>query len=142
MPNLKIWKSQQLQRLRNDSERLFDRLCSEFGLPSVCQPLMEVDLTIKDLPDEVVVEAQLPGVSPEDISIVIDDTLLTISCREQEVSESGTQTSVMEHRFRLPCKVRSEEVVAELNGALLRITMPKCRKPESRRIPVVLKQKP
>lgn len=142
MPNLKVWKSQQLQRLRNDSERLFDRLCSEFGLPSVCQPLMEVDLTIKDLPDEVVVEAQLPGVSPEDISIVIDDTLLSISCRQQEACESGSQTSVMEHRFRLPCKVRSDEVVAELNGDLLRITMPKCRKPESRRIPVVLKQKP
>ncbi|MFV0349807.1 MAG: Hsp20/alpha crystallin family protein [Halodesulfovibrio sp.] len=141
MPNLKSWKSQQLQRLRNDSERLFDRLCSDFGLPSLCQPLAEVDLTIKDLPDEVIVEAQLPGVKPEDLAIDIDGDMLSISCTQQEEAAGETRSSLMEHRFKLPCKVRSEDVVAELTGTMLRIIMPKCRKPQARRVPILLKHR-
>lgn len=136
MANFKLWKSEELQRLRSESDRMFDRLCSELGLPSVCQPLMEPALRMIDTPEAVVVEAQLPGVTPEDLDIVITGTVLIVRCAQNETCGIGESASRYESRFMLPCKVRTEDVEAELDEGVLRITMPKCRRPEARRVPV------
>lgn len=137
MPNFKNWKSQQLQRLRLDSERMFDRLCADFGLPSVCRPLLEPNLSMTDTRDSVVVEAVLPGMKPEDMSIFVEEDILVVRCEHHESCAEASGSSVFEQRFRLPCKVRAEEVKAEFDGEKLTITMPKCKRPEMRRIPVV-----
>lgn len=136
MANFRIWKSEELQRLKNESDRLFDRLCSELGLPSVCQPLMEPAMRMIDTPDALVVEAQLPDVSPEDLEVVVSGSVLVVRCAESASCGAAESGSRYESRFMLPCKVRTEEVVAELDDGVLRITMPKCRRPEARRVPV------
>lgn len=139
MPALRSWKSQQLQRLKEDSDRMFNQLCSEFGLPSVCQPLLDPELAVKESPDSVIVEAFMPGVEADALSIRIDDGYLVVSCEHSEACGTMAQKSLFESRFRLPCKVRTEEVEATLEEDVLRIVMPKCKRPEARRIPVVIK---
>lgn len=141
MPNLKIWKVQQLQRLRVDSERLFEKLCSDFGLPSVCQTLVEPELTMKDTPESITVEAHLPGMDPANIVIVVEDMILTVDCKHSELCSMGERASVFEQRFRLPCRVRVDEVRAEFDGEYLTITMPKCKRSESRCVPVTITPK-
>ncbi|MDC7218284.1 MAG: Hsp20/alpha crystallin family protein [Spirochaetales bacterium] len=136
MPNLKIWKSQQLSRLRTDSERLFDQLCSDFGLPSVCRPMLAPDLTMRDTPESVIVQAHLPGMEADHILIDVEDAFLVVSCKHMEACEMMEQAGVFEQRFSLPCRVRTDEVTAEFDGEYLTIVMPKCKKPESRRVPV------
>lgn len=136
MANLRLWKSEELQRLKEESDRLFDKLCTSFGLPSVCRPLLEQAMHLYDTPEAVVVEASLPGVTPEDLDITINGAILVVRCvHAASCSPEGT-SSTLESRFTLPCKVRTEEVEAELSNDVLRITMPKCRRPEARRIPV------
>ncbi len=141
MPNLKIWKSQQLHRLRIDSERMFDQLCSDFGLPSVCQPLVDPDMTMQDTPDSVIVEAHLAGMNPENMLIEVEESHLVISCKHQESCTLGTQSGVFEQRFTLPCRVRTKDVTASFDGECLIITMPKCTREAPRRIPITIIRK-
>lgn len=136
MPTFKNWRSQQLQRLKHDSDRMFERLCSDFGLPPVCRPLMEPDIVMRDMPDAIILEAELPGVSEENLEVIIEAGSLVVRCSQAAACETRMQSDVFESRFRLPCKVRTEEVEAVLAGKTLRITMPKSNRPESRRIPV------
>ena len=137
MPTFRLWRSQQLQQLKEDSDRMFDKLCTEFGLPSVCQPLLEPELVMTDRGDVVVVEADVPGVEPEALDIRIEEGYLIVSCSDSESCESGATQSLYESRFRLPCRVRTEEVEAVLDEGVLKISMPKCKRPESRKIPVI-----
>ncbi len=136
MANFKLWKIEELQRLRSESDRMFDRLCSGLGLPSVCQPLMEPALRVIDTPEAVVVEAQLPDVTADDLDIVITGSMLLVRCAQSAACAIGESSSRYESRFMLPCKVRTEDVEAVLDDGVLRITMPKCRRPEARRVPV------
>ncbi|ABM28625.1 Hsp20/alpha crystallin family protein [Nitratidesulfovibrio vulgaris] len=136
MANLKLWRSEELQRLKEESDMLFDRLCTSFGLPSVCRPLLEQAMHIYDTPEAVVVEATLPGVSAEDLDITISGAMLVVRCAHAGSCSPDGTSSTLESRFSLPCKVRTDDVEAELDNDVLRITMPKCRRPEARRIPV------
>lgn len=136
MASFKLWKSEELQRLKNESDRMFDRLCSELGLPSMCQSLAEPALHMIDTPDAVVLEARLPGVAAEDLDVVITGSVLIVRCAGRISCGLDAPGSRYESRFMLPCRVRSEEVVAQLDEGVLRITMPKCRRPEARRVPV------
>lgn len=136
MPNFKMWKSQQLHRLRTDSERLFDQLCSDFGLPSICRPMVAPDLIMRDTPDNLIVEALIPGMDPDIIVVEVDDAVLSLGCKHREACDMLVQSGLLEQRLALPCRIRTEEVTARFDGERLTITMPKWTRPKPRRVPV------
>lgn len=137
MPNLKLWKSEELRRLRHESDRLFNRLCSDFGLPSVCHSLLAPTMRMTDAQDAITVELDLPGFTPQDFDITINNMQLTVRCTRQEACEEGTtQEQAYETSLTIPCKLRTEDVEAAYNAGVLRIIMPKCRRPATRRVPV------
>ncbi len=140
MPTIKNWKNKQLQMLRADSEHLFDRLCSEFGLPSVCQPLLDPNIHVQDEPDNVVITAHLPGMTADDVGVYVDRNVLVVRCEQHAACAIASRSSLFEQRFRLPCRVRTEEVTAVMDGESLVITMPKCRRPIVRQIPITQKR--
>lgn len=140
MADLKIWKNEELQRIKSESDSMFDRLCSGLGLPSVCRPLLEPAVQMTENSEEVLVEAHLPGMKPEDIEISVTGDMLSMRCDQRSSCACTSQRSVYKTRFRLPCKVRTDEVEAELDNDVVRIRMPKCRRPEPRRIPVKIKK--
>ncbi|MFV0420682.1 Hsp20/alpha crystallin family protein [Oleidesulfovibrio sp.] len=140
MPNLKIWKNAELQRIKSESDRMFDRLCTEFGLPSVCKPFMEPAVQMVENDDMVIVDVRISDVKPEEVEVYVSNEMLTLRYERNDLCACSSQRSIYETKFRLPCKVRTEEVEAEQDADVVRVRMPKCKRAESRRIPVKVKQ--
>ncbi|OBQ46102.1 Hsp20/alpha crystallin family protein [Halodesulfovibrio spirochaetisodalis] len=136
MSNLKSWRNQQLQRLKLDSDRMFNQICSEFGLPSVCQPLMDTELRLVETDEGYQIEAELPGVTEDNLELHIDGAYLTLRCAFSEQNDTAESVGSFESQMRLPCKVKLEDVVAKLEDGLLTVKLPTCTLPERRTIPI------
>lgn len=136
MSNLKSWRNQQLQRLKLDSDRMFNQICSEFGLPSVCQPLMDTELRLVETDEGYRIEAELPGVTEDNLELSIDGAYITLRCTFSETCEESESVGSFETQMRLPCKVRLEDVEARLEDGHLSISLPSCNIPERRTIPI------
>jgi HSP20 family protein len=121
-------------------ERWFDRMVEEFWrpFPSLMWPA-ETDMMrmpavdVYEDKDDVVVKAELPGLSKEDISVQIADTTLTIKGekkREEEIKEEDY--SCCERSFgpfartiELPLEVKADQVNAVFKNGVLEVRMPK-----------------
>jgi HSP20 family protein len=139
MPGLILWKNQEMNRLKRDIDRLFDRVCDDFRIAS--RPFGEREMPLIDLSESeefLIIMAELPGMDPEDLDISLDEDILTIKgeikqkCSEDNENIHRTETAyrVFSRSLQLPCKVKMDEVEASYKKGVLRITMPKC-KPES-----------
>jgi HSP20 family protein len=94
--------------------------------------------------DKLVVEAALPGVKPEDIQVTVEGGTLTIraeSTADQERNERNYL--VREHRhasvqraLRLPESVDADAVQAAFDNGELRLTFPKSKVAQPRRIEI------
>lgn len=83
--------------------------------------------------DDVVIKAEIPGLSKEDISVQVSNSTLTIKGkkkREEEVKEDdyyrcersfGAFTRVVD----LPCDVKADQVKASFKNGVLEVRMPK-----------------
>ena len=101
--------------------RLFLR---EFELPAV---------DVKATPEEILVEAALPGVKPEDVEITVDGDVLTIKGsfkREEAAEETGyvyreLSRGAFSRSIALPTPVRVPEATATFKDGLLKLILPK-----------------
>lgn len=99
---------------------------------------------IREEPEHYVIEADLPGVTPEDIEINMDNGMLTIKgvreaqSRESEPNYKRTERAggVFYRRFSLPDTADPERISARSELGVLRITIPKQERLQSRRIKV------
>lgn len=91
-------------------------------------PRVDVYQTEKD----VVVEAEIPGVSKEDLDIYIDENSIKLSSRTERDYGSFSRT------IPLPVEVKSEDAKAEYRDGILSITVPKVEpaKMKGRRIDI------
>lgn len=88
---------------------------------------------VRETADSIIVEAEVPGMKPEEISLSIADDVLTISgeTRSEETREQE-QMRWSERRYgrfarsvRLPPGIDRDKVDAAYDNGLLRITVPK-----------------
>lgn len=90
------------------------------------------------------VEASVPGFSPDDVEVTLDDNTLTITGRRNTTETSKDTTYVRRERrstsvFRqvgLPAEVRAEDITATFENGVLRIEIPRAQKAQPKRIPV------
>jgi HSP20 family protein len=148
MAELIIWKTQEIDRLRRDMDRLLNRFRDDF-----CSPLMlkvfreEPSFQLSETEDDLLLRAELPDVRPKDLDITINDTLLTIKaeiCREtfaegEDFRESAQSCSFFSRTVQLPCKVHVDEVRASYQDGILNIVMPKCKPETAREIKIKVK---
>ena len=86
--------------------------------------------------DQIVVKAELPGVSKEGISVDVKGRVLTLKgerSADNEVKEESyfrreRVYGRFERSFTLPAEIDAEKVKAEYNDGVLKVTLPK---PES-----------
>ncbi|MDG5789511.1 Hsp20/alpha crystallin family protein [Evansella sp. AB-P1] len=88
--------------------------------------------------NEYIIEAELPGVKKEQVSLDIYHNFIKISVQSEEVVEETddiNKTYKHNHRFeraervvQVPFAVNESEVKAELNNGLLRIKIPNKKK--------------
>lgn len=103
-------------------------------------------VNVEETSDELLLTAEVPGMTAEDIDIEIENNILTIRGEksfERTEGEDDKRYHVWERRygsfqrsFTLPRTVRGEEIKAEYQNGLLTIRMPKAPEAKSRKIEV------
>jgi HSP20 family protein len=90
-------------------------------------------LDVKETDKEIVVEAELPGIDEKDVSLALQDGVLTIRGeKKHEVDEAKENYRIMERRYgsfqrslRLPDTVDEDKVEASFNNGVLKVSLPK-----------------
>lgn len=116
-------------------------------LPSMMQGFIP-SMDVYQDKDNVVVEAPLPGIKPEDISISIENGVLSISGESHKKSEVDEKNYYRKevrygsfHRsVALPTMVEPDKTKAEYADGVLKITVPKSEKAKPKQIKVEIKK--
>ena len=141
--------------LHREMNRLFDDVARGGSQPggqagsqgTLLAPHMDVSETDK----EIKIQAELPGVSENDVEVALNDDVLTIRAeKKQERKEDREGVHISERMFgtfqraiRLPFQVNPEQVQAKFENGVLQVTVPKIAPQErSKKIQVQGAQKP
>ena len=101
---------------------------------------------VREEGDAYILEAELPGVKPEDVSLTTEDDVLTIAAdvnNDKQTHHDGylyseRRTGHMERRFQLE-GIRQEDISASCANGVLTVTLPKAKPaaaPTARRIAI------
>lgn len=135
-----------LRSLQGEVNRLFESVFpgtmegDDESVPAVWSPRMD----LRETDDHYQVQADLPGVSKEDVSITVEDNQLTIRGERQAESRTEDDHVVrMERAFgsfyrsiRLPRAVDESEIKATFTDGVLTVTLPKTEKSRPKKIEI------
>ena len=103
-------------------------------------------VNVEEKTEELVLTAEVPGMSADDIEIELENNILTIRGEksfERTEGDDGKRYHVWERRygsfqrsFTLPRTVRGDDIQAEYDGGVLTIRMPKSAEARSRKIQI------
>jgi HSP20 family protein len=101
-------------------------------------------LDILDRDKELLVRGELPGVEKDDIEVTISGDRLTIEAKRQFDEEDRKETfyrhemgfGTLMRTVALPVPVDAQKIHAELEGGILRVTLPKVRAAERHTVKV------
>jgi len=88
--------------------------------------------------------AEVPGVKPEHVKILVEGNLLTIQGTKEQIAEAKTEKvhryerayGAFERTFTLPTTVDAEHIKANYEMGVLTLTLPKVEKAKPRQIAV------
>ena len=94
--------------------------------------------------DEMVVKADIPGISKEDLSVSITENTLTISGekkQEEKVEKKDFHRVERSYgsfcrNFRLPDNVNGDKAKASFNDGVLEVRIPKSKAAKAKQVPV------
>lgn len=137
-----------IQNLHKEMNRLFDftfpRWDSEMPLLSgQWAPAIDVH----DSKDNVVVKADLPGLTKEDINVSVQDDLLMISAEKKKESEAKEENYLRTERYhgsfyralRLPAQIDPAKVNATFKDGVLELTLAKKEEAKPKQITIDIK---
>ena len=138
-PTVSAWRD--LENVSNRLARVFDDVSTGNGR-SGWNPSMNVEET----KDELLLTAELPGLAEENISIELEDNVLSISGEKTEERTEGDEERryhLWERRygsfkrtFTLPRTVSGEGIRADFENGVLRVHMPKAPEAKGRKIEI------
>jgi HSP20 family protein len=137
----------ELRGLQEDFSRLFSTNWPRlFNGEEVLSGTWAPSVDIYEDQNSIVLEADLPGVKPEDFKLSIENYKLTLSGeRKFERDEKGENFHRVERsygsftrNFTLPSTVNVEEVNADFKDGVLRVTLPKREEVKARHIQVTV----
>ena len=90
------------------------------------------------------ITAEVPGVKPENVKILVEGNLLTIQGTKEQVAEAKAEKvhryertyGSFERTFTLPTTVDPEHIKAQYEAGVLTLTLPKIEKAKPRQIAV------
>jgi HSP20 family protein len=102
---------------------------------------------ISETDEDIVVEAELPGVEPGDVHVDLTGDVLTIKGekkkRREEKGEglyrSERYYGSYERSFRLPAKVKEDKIEAAFDKGILKIKLPKVEEAKKKTIEIKVK---
>lgn len=132
-----------LPSFRREMDRLFERFFEdwpEFEALAEWSPKLDVSET----KDAYVVKAEIPGVEQKDISVTLENQILTIKGeKRQEKEEKDEKRHRIERSWgafarsiRMPANVEGDKVNAAFKNGVLTVTLPKAPGAKGTTIPV------
>jgi HSP20 family protein len=95
-------------------------------------------------PEEVILKADVPGLSKEDLKIDLADNMVTLSgekkkeedVKEKDYSYSERSYGSFSRSLQLPCAVKADQAKATFKNGVLEVKLPKTEEAKKRRISV------
>lgn len=131
--------------LRDAMDRLFEE--SVVSTPNkMVMKTPKIDVMQKG--GDIVVKAELPGVTDEDIEIDVAEDSITISGEKKEEKEIKKEDYYHKESFlgsfsrtvMLPAQVKADKAVAEFKNGVLVVTLPKMEEKKSKKIRLATKK--
>ena len=150
MANIVRWNPmREAAELMNEFDRVLEYplLRSRWGMPLRTNEVVgswNLALDVAEKGDVFTVKASLPGISPDDLNVTLEDNVLTIQgeTKEDETIEEGNY-HIRERRYgsfsrsvRFPVPVEGDKVEAEYENGVLTLTIPKAEAVKPKRIAV------
>jgi HSP20 family protein len=136
-----------LMALQDEMNRLFESTlfgetagASRGGRSIVWAPPIDV----VESKDKVIVNAELPGMKPDEVELSVDEGVLTIK-GERKFSEEVKEENLhrieraygyFERRISLPKTIDAEKISATYTDGVLRIELPKVEESKPKQIPI------
>ena len=103
----------------------------------------KVDVT--DHQDKIVIVAEIPGLTKEDVSVDLEQRVLTISGGKREIKQDDNvryirkelKRSSFKRSFKLGDNMKVDGIEADFNNGLLNVTVPKREKDEPRKVKIL-----
>src|SRR6266403_428286 len=134
-----------LRTLQEEVNRLFStNLTRSFGEEGIGRGAWSPSVDIFENKDQIVLEAELPGMNREDFDLSIENNIITLRGeRRFEKKEDSDNYHRVERSygaftrsFTLPQSVSAEGATAEYQNGVLRVALPKREETKARRIEV------
>jgi HSP20 family protein len=144
MASLMKWEPLEgISTLRREMDRLFENFF-EGGPSRFWERSSEPAVEVSDTKDTVLVKAQVPGMSKDNIQVNIMDDVLTLKGELKE-EEKKEDKNYYRQEFRygaflrtipLPSAVQGDKATAQLKDGILEISIPKSETAKAKQIPV------
>ena len=150
MANVVRWNPmREAAELMNEFDRVLEYplLRQRWGMPLRTNEVVgswNLALDVAEKGDVFTVKASLPGISPDDLNVTLEDNVLTIQgeTKEDETIEENSY-HIRERRYgsfsrsvRFPVPVEGDKVEANFENGVLTLTIPKAEAVKPKRIAV------
>jgi HSP20 family protein len=134
-----------LRTLQEEVNRLFTgNIPRAFDDENVARGSWSPNVDIYENKDQLVLEAELPGMQREDFDLSVENNVITLRGERQFEKKENTDNYHRVERaygsflrsFTLPNTVSSEGATADYRNGVLRVTLPKRAETKARRIEV------
>jgi HSP20 family protein len=134
-----------LKSLQDEVNRLFStNFTRSFGDEGIARGVWTPNVDIFENKDEIVLEAELPGMNREDFELTIENNVLTLrgERRFEKKDEADNYHRVeraygaFTRSFTLPQTVSAENAAAEYKNGVLRVALRKREEVKARRIEI------
>src|SRR5947208_14786335 len=137
---LTITRARPLASLFDEALRTWDWGFHNGGRLTTWTPPVDISESANDLR----LQAELPGLKPEDVKLSVEANVLTISGTKQQESEENSERVYRYERtygsftrtFTLPTSIDAAGIKATYEHGVLTVVLPKVEKAKPRQIPV------
>jgi len=137
--NVDVWR--EMDRMRREMDGLFSNFGRATG--STTYPLVNV----YDGKENIVVTAELPGMSRDMVHITFADGTLTLTGKREPLASVKGKAAVRQERstgdfektVRIPTKIEQEKISALFENGIMTITMPKSEEAKPKTITIEAK---
>ncbi|MBD3311520.1 MAG: Hsp20 family protein [Candidatus Magasanikbacteria bacterium] len=131
-----------------EMEAMMNRLPSNYN-KSTMQKGFVPAIDVYEEKNNVVIEAPLAGIRPEDVDVSVEKGVLTLqgeSKKEHEVEEKNYYRKEMRsgsfyRQVALPAPVKEDKIKAEFEDGVLKITCPKAEPSKAKKVQVRISKK-
>lgn len=131
---------------RKEIDQLFNDFFS-IGPSSLSESGWMPTVDVEEDDKEVRIRAEIPGIEEKDLSVTLENDILTIAGeKKEEKKEENRRYVVSERRFgsfhraiRLPEGIDRDKIEAGFKNGVLKIAIPLVEAPEKKRVKIALK---